>query len=101
MRTVDKLIERLALLASGEMPIRAEHGICFDLYSSVSNMAEHIFGAALEEMGLCPVQPIGSHYRNYGLEPAWTGRKGKLRRALCKRTVFHLVQRHGYKGNWT
>ena len=100
-RTVDKLIERLALLASGEEPRDRRRGICWDVEEHCSEASLDLLPFTWEAMGLHPVNPIGPrNYAGYGHEPQWTGRLGKLRRYLCKNTVFHLVKQYGYKGGW-
>lgn len=102
MRTVDKLIERLALLASGAEPEAPDRGICWDVERNCYGASLDLLPLTWEEMGLHPVNPIGGHhYSSYGYGPQWTGYLGTLRRDLCKRTVFHLVRVHGYQGDWT
>ena len=100
-RTVDKLIERLALLASGEMPSDPFSGICADVRFEISKHAKDMFQRTLRDMGLHPIRPLGGRcYVNYGWKPAWNKRLGPLRRDLCKRAVYHLVRTYGYNGDW-
>lgn len=99
-REVDRVIERLAMLASGAKPYDAYCGVCFDIERSIGLKEERLLCHAWRAMGLHPIQPIGPYYAQYSLEPAWKGHLGRKRRDLCKRTVFHLVRVHGYQGDW-
>lgn len=100
-RTVDKLIERLALLASGAEPESDLRGICFDVNVRIGQYAEDVLHNAFSDMGLHPALPLGgAAYKHYNRVVAWDGSLGRRRRALCKRAVFHLVKQHGYNGDW-
>ncbi len=95
--TTNALIERLAMLACGAEPWDVKEGICTDIARNVSNESERKLWHEWSSRGLYWLNPIG----DFGFPGNhWTGTRGRRRRALCRRTVYWLVSKYGYSGEW-
>ncbi len=95
--TTNALIERLAMLACGAEPSHTEKGICWDILLVLDMSQRVLMENEWESRGMDSDNPLGDYW-----EPGnhWTGTRGRRRRALCRRTVYWLVSKYGYSGEW-